>query len=184
MIHQESSGPTEHVLLYDKFAPLVSRQAEQDMEHFLMEQHSFQEMMMEAIRYQQLADEIQFDSCKVSSSLQVYLKKIIYFFILFFLYRCGISMIFLSFLLWLVLHVHYFQAFHRSSLWIQAQVSFYNIKCLFIILICHHICIFFISLVNQMQYRGDIHVCAWRVTTLQASLRGQIEFPEWFSEQD
>ncbi|XP_058246874.1 dynein axonemal heavy chain 7-like [Hemibagrus wyckioides] len=62
VIREESHGPTEHVRLYDKFAPLISQQAEQDLEHFLVEQHSFQEMMMEATRYRQLADEIQYDS--------------------------------------------------------------------------------------------------------------------------
>ncbi|KAI5107507.1 dynein heavy chain 7, axonemal isoform X1 [Silurus meridionalis] len=65
VIRKESNGPKKHVRLYDKFAPLISQQAEQDMEHFLLEQHSFQEMMMEATRYQNLADEIQYDSCKV-----------------------------------------------------------------------------------------------------------------------
>ncbi|KAK3568802.1 hypothetical protein QTP86_017405 [Hemibagrus guttatus] len=65
VIRKESRGPTEHVRLYDKFAPLISQQAEQDLEHFLVEQHSFQEMMMEATRYQQLAEEIQYDSCRV-----------------------------------------------------------------------------------------------------------------------
>ncbi|XP_058247474.1 dynein axonemal heavy chain 7 [Hemibagrus wyckioides] len=65
VIREESHGPTEHVRLYDKFAPLISQQAEQDLEHFLVEQHSFQEMMMEATRYRQLADEIQYDSHRV-----------------------------------------------------------------------------------------------------------------------
>lgn len=67
-MREEISGPTEHLCLYDKFAPLVSQQAEQDIEHFLVEHHSFQEIMMEAGRYQQLADEIQYNSCKVSSN--------------------------------------------------------------------------------------------------------------------
>ncbi|XP_066541990.1 dynein axonemal heavy chain 7 isoform X2 [Hoplias malabaricus] len=65
VIHEESSGPLEHVSLFDKYAPLVSQQAEEDVEQFLREQHSFQEMMMEVTRYQQLADEIQYNSCKV-----------------------------------------------------------------------------------------------------------------------
>ncbi|XP_036417740.1 dynein heavy chain 7, axonemal [Colossoma macropomum] len=65
VIREESSGPLEHVRLYDKYAPLVSQQAEEDVEQFLREQHSFQEMMMEVTRYQQLADEIQYNSCKV-----------------------------------------------------------------------------------------------------------------------
>ncbi|KAL7866083.1 hypothetical protein SRHO_G00113300 [Serrasalmus rhombeus] len=65
VIREESNGPLEHVRLYDKYAPLVSQQAEEDVEQFLREQHSFQEMMIEVTRYQQLADEIQYNSCKV-----------------------------------------------------------------------------------------------------------------------
>ncbi|KAM9486848.1 dynein axonemal heavy chain 7-like, partial [Clarias gariepinus] len=65
VIREESSGPTAHVRLYDKFAPLVSQQADQDVEQFLMEEHSYQDLITEATHYQQLADEIQYDYCKV-----------------------------------------------------------------------------------------------------------------------
>lgn len=61
----ESAGPREHLRLYDKYAPLVSKQAEEDVEQFLHEKHSFQEMMMEVTRYQQMADDIQHNSTKV-----------------------------------------------------------------------------------------------------------------------
>uniref|UniRef100_UPI003AAEEA19 dynein axonemal heavy chain 7 n=1 Tax=Centroberyx gerrardi TaxID=166262 RepID=UPI003AAEEA19 len=65
VIWAESLRPTEHVRLYDKYATLVSKQAEEDVDQFLREQHSFQEIMVEVIRYQQLADQIQYTSCKV-----------------------------------------------------------------------------------------------------------------------
>ncbi|KAG9271272.1 dynein heavy chain 7, axonemal [Astyanax mexicanus] len=65
VIHVECSGPIKHVRLYDKYASLVSNQAQEDVEQFLREQHSFQEMMMEMKRYQQLADELS-DSNKVA----------------------------------------------------------------------------------------------------------------------
>ncbi|XP_041805973.1 dynein heavy chain 7, axonemal [Chelmon rostratus] len=61
----ECVRPKEYVQEYDKYAPLVSRQAEEDVEQFLSEQHSFQEIMEEMIHYQQLADQIQYTSCKV-----------------------------------------------------------------------------------------------------------------------
>ncbi|KAM6984938.1 dynein axonemal heavy chain 7-like [Aplochiton taeniatus] len=61
----ESAGPREHVHLYDKYASLVSHQAEEDVEHFLRKQNSFQEIMIEVTRYQQLADQIQYNSSKV-----------------------------------------------------------------------------------------------------------------------
>ncbi|TRY59213.1 hypothetical protein DNTS_014611 [Danionella cerebrum] len=65
VIHAESAEPLKHVRLFDKYAPLVSKQAEEDVTQFLQEQHSFQEMMMEVTRYQQLADEIQYKTVKV-----------------------------------------------------------------------------------------------------------------------
>ena len=65
VVRSESAGPREHVRLYDRYASLVSQQALEDVEQFLREQHSFQEIMVEVTRYQQLADEIQYDSSKV-----------------------------------------------------------------------------------------------------------------------
>ncbi|XP_047456328.1 dynein axonemal heavy chain 7 isoform X2 [Mugil cephalus] len=61
----ECVRPKEFVHEYDKYATLVSREAEEDVEQFLSEQHSFQEIMSEVIHYQQLTDQIQSSSCKV-----------------------------------------------------------------------------------------------------------------------
>nr|XP_029135329.1 dynein heavy chain 7, axonemal [Labrus bergylta] len=61
----ECVKPKEYIHEYDKYAALVSRQAEEDVEHFLSEQHSFQEVMAEVMHYQELADQIQYTSCKV-----------------------------------------------------------------------------------------------------------------------
>lgn len=47
------------------------------MDHFLTEQQSFEEIMMEVARYQQLADKIQLDSCKVSLSIYIKVQNII-----------------------------------------------------------------------------------------------------------
>lgn len=65
MFWAECVRPTEYVHEYDKYATLVSRQAEEDVEQFLSEQHSFQEIMVEVIHYQQLGDQIQYTSTKV-----------------------------------------------------------------------------------------------------------------------
>ncbi|KAK7169080.1 hypothetical protein R3I93_005162 [Phoxinus phoxinus] len=65
VIHAECAEPLKHIRLYDKYAPLVSQQAEDDVTQFLQEEHSFQELMMEVTRYQQLADEIQYSTLKV-----------------------------------------------------------------------------------------------------------------------
>lgn len=61
----ECVRPKEYVCEYDKYATLVSRQAEEDLEQFLSEQHSFQEILGEVLHYQQLADQIQYTACKV-----------------------------------------------------------------------------------------------------------------------
>ncbi|XP_019118943.2 dynein heavy chain 7, axonemal [Larimichthys crocea] len=60
----ECVRPKEYIHEYDKYAALVSRQAEEYIEQFLSEQHSSQEIVMEMIHYQQLADQIQYTSCK------------------------------------------------------------------------------------------------------------------------
>ncbi|KAK2839527.1 hypothetical protein Q5P01_013267 [Channa striata] len=57
--------PKKHIYEYDKFATLISRQVEGDVERFLSEQHSFQEILAEVVHYQQLADQIQYTSRKV-----------------------------------------------------------------------------------------------------------------------
>ena len=61
----ECVRPKEYVRKYDKYTTLVSRQAEEDLEQFLSGQHSFQEILGEVLHYQQLADQIQYTSCKV-----------------------------------------------------------------------------------------------------------------------
>jgi len=44
----------------------MSRPAEEDVELFLSEQHSFQDIMAEAMHYRQLAHQIQYTPCKVN----------------------------------------------------------------------------------------------------------------------
>ncbi|XP_026231920.1 dynein heavy chain 7, axonemal isoform X2 [Anabas testudineus] len=61
----ECVRPKEYIHEFNKYSALVSRQAEEDVEQFLSEQHSFQDMMAEVVHYQQLADQIQYTSCKV-----------------------------------------------------------------------------------------------------------------------
>ncbi|MEQ2219471.1 hypothetical protein XENOCAPTIV_018388, partial [Xenoophorus captivus] len=63
----ETDRPKEYIRQYDQYAMLMSRQAEEKVEQFLSQRRSFQDIMEEAIRYQQLADEIQYTPCKVRS---------------------------------------------------------------------------------------------------------------------
>lgn len=65
MFWAECVRPTEYIHEYDKYSMLVSRRSEQDVERFLSEQRSFQEIMAEVVHYQQLADQIQYTTCKV-----------------------------------------------------------------------------------------------------------------------
>ncbi|KAG7268093.1 LOW QUALITY PROTEIN: hypothetical protein CRUP_011869 [Coryphaenoides rupestris] len=65
VVRAERVAPTEHIRAYDKYTALVSMQAEEEVGQFLREQHSFQEIMVEVVRYQQLSNQIQYTSCKV-----------------------------------------------------------------------------------------------------------------------
>uniref|UniRef100_A0A665VEB7 Dynein axonemal heavy chain 7 n=1 Tax=Echeneis naucrates TaxID=173247 RepID=A0A665VEB7_ECHNA len=61
----ECARPQEFVHEYDKYINLVSKRAEEDVEQFLRKQHAFQEIIEEVLYYQQLAEQIQYSSCKV-----------------------------------------------------------------------------------------------------------------------
>ncbi|CAI9559486.1 unnamed protein product, partial [Staurois parvus] len=61
----ESFLPKDHLKIYDKYNLLITNQADLDVDHFLAEEHTFEEIMREAIKYQKLTDEIQYNSRKI-----------------------------------------------------------------------------------------------------------------------
>ncbi|XP_041433138.1 dynein heavy chain 7, axonemal isoform X2 [Xenopus laevis] len=63
-VAKESFLPMEHLKLYDKYNFLISKQADLDVDHFLSEEHTFEEIMREVLKYKALTSEIQYTSRK------------------------------------------------------------------------------------------------------------------------
>lgn len=68
-IAKESVAPNEHLKLYDKYYNLITKQAERDIDQFLSEEHTFEEITAEVARYQSIREDIQYHSRKVVYSL-------------------------------------------------------------------------------------------------------------------
>lgn len=66
LVSTEYVKPRECLKDYDKYSMLVSGQAERDVSSFLSQPYSFQDILAEVIRYQNLAEQIQHTSDEVT----------------------------------------------------------------------------------------------------------------------
>ncbi len=65
VIENESKGPIEQIKAYDKYNQPLSKQAEEEVDLFLKEEHSFGDYEKEVKKYNRLIDEIQYKSRKI-----------------------------------------------------------------------------------------------------------------------
>lgn len=66
MVLTEYVKPRECLKNYDKYSMLVSGQAERDVNKFLSQPYSFQEILAEVTHYQNLAEQIQYSLDEVT----------------------------------------------------------------------------------------------------------------------
>lgn len=65
VVSTECIKPRECITDYDKYATLVSGEAEEDVKNFLSQPYTFQEILAHIVHYQNLAEQIQFTSDEV-----------------------------------------------------------------------------------------------------------------------
>ena len=66
VLKAESQGPIDHTKNYDKYAALTTKKAEDEVDTFLKEDHSFNEYEKEVKKYQRLVKEITYNSQKIA----------------------------------------------------------------------------------------------------------------------
>jgi dynein heavy chain len=64
-LRKEAQGPVNHSKIYDKYLPLINKKADEEVEQFLREDHSFNEYERELKKYQRLSKEIIYHSQKI-----------------------------------------------------------------------------------------------------------------------
>ncbi len=64
-IQKECQHPVAHSKVFDKYSPLITKRADEDVEQFLREEHSFNEYERELKKYQRLTKDITYNTQKV-----------------------------------------------------------------------------------------------------------------------
>ena len=77
MLRRGLEGPTEHIKVFQRYQPLISRQAERDVEQFLSEEHTFAEYEKETLKYKEISRELQYDFERVRTYIQSYTVHLI-----------------------------------------------------------------------------------------------------------
>jgi len=65
VLKAESNGPIKHAQTFDKYSHLTTKKAEDEIDAFLKEDHSFNEYEKEVKKYQKLVKEITYSSQKI-----------------------------------------------------------------------------------------------------------------------
>lgn len=66
ILRKEAQGPVRHSKVYDKYISLITKKADEEVEQFLKEDHSFNEYEKELKKYQRLSKEITYNSQKIA----------------------------------------------------------------------------------------------------------------------
>lgn len=65
VIQAEQRGPVNHTKIYDKYSNLITKKADEEVEQFLKDEHTFNEYEREFKKYQRLVKEITYNLQKV-----------------------------------------------------------------------------------------------------------------------
>ena len=65
ILRREAQGPVNHSKVFDKYSTLINKKADEEVEQFLKEDHSFNEYERELKKYQRLNKEIIYNTQKV-----------------------------------------------------------------------------------------------------------------------
>lgn len=69
VIQKESNGPINHAKLFSKYDYLITREADHEIDEFLLQDHDFDRCIEEVKKYSEMIEEISYDSQKVKREI-------------------------------------------------------------------------------------------------------------------